>query len=60
MVEMVYTHLTIPEHITEKVTPIMFKFKCDKCGTEAIFSPINLEYLMYTASKPPKLEIMYV
>jgi len=60
MVEMIYTQFTIPEHATEKVTPIIFKFKCDKCRTETICSPISLEYLMYTAKKPPKLEIMYV
>jgi len=62
MVEVVYTHLAVPEleHITEKVTPIIFRFKCDKCRTETACSPISLEYLMYTATKPPKLEPMYV
>jgi len=59
MVEMFYTHLTIPEHITEKVAPIIFKFKSGKCRTEAIFSLISREYVMYTASRPPKLEITY-
>lgn len=60
MVEMVYAYLAIPEHVTEKVTPIVFRFKCEKCGTETACSPISLEYLMYTATKPPKLELMYV
>ena len=62
MVEMVYTHHAIPalEHTTEKVTPIIFRFKCSKCGTETVCSPISLEYLMYTATKPPKVEVMYV
>jgi len=59
-VEMVYTYFAIPEHTTEKVTPIIFKFKCRKCGTETIHSPISLEYLMYTAARPPKPEVMYV
>jgi len=60
IVEMVYTYLAIPEHITEKVTPVIFRFKCEKCRTETACSPISLEYLMYTATKPPKLELMYV
>jgi len=62
MVEVAYTYHAIPEleHATEKVTPIIFKFKCDKCGTEIVCSPISLEYLMYTAAKPPKFELMYV
>lgn len=62
MVEMTYTYLATPEleHITEKVTPIIIKFECDKCGIETVCSPISLEYLMYTATKPPKLESMYV
>jgi hypothetical protein len=62
MVEMVFTSLAIPEleHTTEKVTPIIIKFKCGKCGTETVCSPISLEYLMYTATKPPKPESMYV
>jgi hypothetical protein len=62
MVELVYTSLTISEleHTTEKVTPLIIKFKCGKCGTETAYSPISLEYLMYTATKPPKLELMYV
>ena len=62
MVEVVYTSLAIPEleHVTENVTPIMFKFKCGKCGTETVCSPVSLEYLMYTATKPPKFEFMYV
>jgi hypothetical protein len=62
MVETVYSYFAIPdlEHATEKVTPIIFKFKCGKCGTEIFCSPISLEYLMYTATKPPKPETMYV
>ena len=62
IVEIVYTSLAMPEpeHTTEKVTPIIIKFKCGKCGTETACSPISLEYLMYTATKPPKLELMYV
>lgn len=62
MVEMVYSSLVMPEleHVKEKVTPIIIKFKCDKCGTETAYSPISLEYLMYTVTKPPKLEFMYV
>jgi len=62
MVEVVYTYLAIPEleHATEKVTPILIKFKCGKCGTETVYSPVSLEYLMYTAAKPPKFELMYV
>jgi len=62
MVEVVYTSLAIPEleHTTEKVTPIIIKFKCGKCGAETTYSPISLEYLMYTAARPPNLELMYV
>jgi len=62
MVEVVYTYLAIPalEQATEKVTPIIIKFKCGKCGAETACSPISLEYLMYTMAKPPKLELMYV
>jgi len=62
MVEVVYTYHAIPEleHTTEKVTPILIKFKCDKCEAETVCSPISLEYLMYTVAKPPKLELMYV
>jgi len=62
MVEVVYTSLAMPEleHVTEKMTPIIFRIKCGKCGTETACSPISLEYLMYTATKPPNLELMYV
>jgi hypothetical protein len=60
MVEVFYTHLAIQERTAEKVTPIIIRFKCDKCGTETVFSPISREYLMYIAKKPPKLELMYV
>jgi len=62
IVEMIHTYLAIPEleHTTEKVTPIIIKFKCCRCRTETVCSPISLEYLMYTATKPPKLELMYV
>jgi len=62
MVEMIYTSLAMPEleHTIEKVTPIIIKLKCGRCGTETVCSPISLEYLMYTATKPPKPESMYV
>ena len=62
MVEVVYSSLVMPEleRTTEKVTPILIRFNCDKCGTETVCSPISLEYLMYTVTKPPKLEPMYV
>jgi len=62
MVEIVYTSFAQPEleHTTEKVTPIIIKVKCGRCGTETVCSPISLEYLMYTAAKPPKPEFMYV
>jgi len=32
----------------ERITPLIFKIKCDKCKTETSYSPLSLEYLLFT------------
>jgi len=45
---------------TERITPIIMKVRCKRCEAEITCTPISLEYLLFTARKPQKLEYMYV
>ncbi|MFQ6080360.1 MAG: hypothetical protein ACE5OW_01665 [Candidatus Bathyarchaeia archaeon] len=44
----------------ERITPIIMRVRCERCGAEIPCSPVSLEYLLFTARKPQKLEYMYV
>ena len=35
----------------ERTTPIIIRFKCEKCGTLTSHSPMSLEYLLFTTRK---------
>jgi hypothetical protein len=48
------------DHAVERITPVVMKVKCERCGTEISCSPINLEYLLFTATKQEKMRNMYV
>lgn len=62
MMEVVYAVPTLTGlgRTTERVTPIVIRVKCRKCGSEVSCSPLSLEYLLFTAAKEQKLEQMYV
>lgn len=62
MMEVVYAVPTLTGlgRTTERVTPIVIRVKCRKCGSEVSCSPVNLEYLLFTTAKEQKLEQMYV
>jgi len=45
---------------TERITPIIMKVRCERCEAEISCTPVSLEYLLFTARKPQKLEYMYV
>jgi hypothetical protein len=62
MMEVVYAVPTLTGlgRTTERVTPIVIRVKCRKCGSEVSCSPVSLEYLLFTAAKEQKLEQMYV
>jgi len=46
--------------ITERTTPIIIRVRCERCEAEISCTPVSLEYLLFTARKPQKLEYMYV
>ena len=62
VVEVTYTALTVVglSHTLERITPITITVQCERCGTKTSFSPISLEYLMFTAEKQQRVEQMYV
>lgn len=35
----------------ERITPIIIRMKCDRCGTETSCNPLSLEYLLFTTSR---------
>jgi len=45
---------------TERITPIIIRVRCERCEAEISCTPVSLEYLLFTARKPQKLEYMYV
>ena len=47
-------------HTMERITPLIITVKCERCGTEISYSPISLEYLLFTAKKQEKMKNMYV
>jgi len=62
VVEVAYAALTVEGlgRMLENITPIIITVRCEKCGTETSFSPISLEYLLFTAEKQQRIEQMYV
>ena len=44
----------------EKITPILLTIACNTCGAEIQWSPVSVEYLLFTASKPQQLKDTYV
>lgn len=44
----------------ERITPIMIRVRCKRCESEILCTPVSLEYLLFTARRPQKLEYMYV
>ena len=45
---------------TERITPIIMRVRCERCKAKNLYSPVSLEYLLFVARKPQKLEHMYV
>jgi len=62
MVEVVHAAPTISGlgHVMERVTPIIMRIKCERCGAEMSCSPVSVEYLLFTVAKEQKLNQMYV
>jgi len=62
MIEVIHAAPTISGlmHTMEKVTPIIIRIKCKRCGTEMSCSPVSIEYLLFTVAKEQKLDQMYV
>jgi hypothetical protein len=53
MVEIVHAAPTITGlgQTMEPMTPITFKIHCEQCGAETPYSPLSLEYLMFTTKR---------
>jgi len=47
-------------HSMERVTSIIIRIKCKRCGAEISCSPVSIEYLLFTVAKEQKLNQMYV
>lgn len=62
MIEVSHAAPTISglKHIVERITPIIVRFNCERCGTEMSCSPVSLEYLFFTATREQKLKNMYI
>ena len=62
MIEVSYAAPTIfgLSHVMEKRTPIILVVICERCGNEISCNPLNLEYLLFTATKEQKLRNMFV
>jgi len=44
----------------ERITPIIIRVACKRCGAETAYSPVSLEYLLFTARKQREPEHMYI
>lgn len=44
----------------ERATPIIITIRCRRCEAETSYSPVSLEYLLFTAARRQKLKSMYV
>ena len=53
MVEVVHAAPTITGlgQTMEQMTPITFKITCESCGAETSYSPLSLEYLVFTTRR---------
>jgi hypothetical protein len=62
VIEVSYAAPTISglDHAVERITPVVMKVKCERCGTEISCSPISLEYLLFATTKQEKMRSMYV
>jgi hypothetical protein len=62
MIEVSYAAPTIfgLSHAVEKMTPILMRVRCERCGTEISCSPVSVEYLLFTTTRQQKLKSMYV
>lgn len=45
---------------TEMITPVILRIRCEKCGAEIVFSPVNLEYLLFAVKRCQQTGHMYV
>ncbi len=45
---------------TERITPVILRPICEKCGNQIVARPISVEYLKTIIDKPETVEIMYV
>mgnify|MGYP001056869466 CR=1 FL=1 len=62
VVEVAYAASTVEGlgRMLERITPIVITVWCKRCGAEASFSPVSLEYLLFTAERKKTVEQMYV
>lgn len=44
----------------ERITPIIIRVACKRCGADTAYSPISLEYLLFTVRKQWAPEHMYI
>jgi hypothetical protein len=53
MVEVAHTAPTLTGlgQTLERMTPIMIRVKCERCGTETSYCPLSLEYLLFTTQR---------
>ena len=53
MIEVTFTYPTATGlgRALERATPIIIHIKCKKCGSVISYSPMNLEYLLFTESR---------
>ncbi len=40
--------LTGLEHTVEQMTPLIIHIQCGRCGSETLYSPLTVEYLLFT------------
>lgn len=62
VVEVTYAETTIVGlgRMLESITPIIITVRCERCKAETVFSPVSLEYLLFTAERQQRVEEMYV
>ncbi len=43
--------LTGLEHTMEQMTPLIIRIRCERCGSETAYSPLTVEYLLFTLQR---------
>jgi hypothetical protein len=43
--------LTGLEHTVEQMTPLIIQIQCNRCGSETSYSPLSVEYLLFTMQR---------